>query len=176
MPASAGVRAPGERGRALVLAAREALLADEPEAATLMSLARLLQVSPYHLSRVFRRETGLTLTRYRNRLRVSRALDLIEQGAGGLADVAATVGFADQAHLTRTMRAELGRTPAGVRRLLASAGATAGEHPHGPRTPGRGGGERQRGAKSAAMRPEALGVPPIDRHTSSRLHPADRDV
>ncbi|MGK5550945.1 helix-turn-helix domain-containing protein [Actinomadura kijaniata] len=113
------VRGPGGRGRVLADQAREALLADHPAAAGLVPLARLLGVTPSHLSRVFRRETGVTLSRYRNRLRVTRALDRLEEGADDLAALAAELGFSDQAHLTRTMRAELGRTPAVVRRLLA---------------------------------------------------------
>lgn len=104
--------------RALADGAREALASDHPDAAGLVPLARLLDVSPSHLSRVFRRETGTSLTRYRNRFRVTRALDRIEQGAGNLADVAAGLGFADQAHLCRAVRAELGHTPTELRRLL----------------------------------------------------------
>jgi AraC-like DNA-binding protein len=104
--------------RALADDAREALLADHPQACGLIPLARLLDVSPSHLSRVFQRETGTSLTRYRNRIRVTRALDRIEQGAGNLAEIAADLGFADQAHLCRAVRAELGRTPTEIRRLI----------------------------------------------------------
>ncbi|MFB9831481.1 helix-turn-helix transcriptional regulator [Actinoallomurus acaciae] len=106
------------RARAVADEAREALLTDHSEAGGLIPLARLLGVSPSHLSRVFQRETGTSLTRYRNRIRVTRALDRIEQGAGHLAEIAADLGFADQAHLCRAVRAELGHTPSEVRHLL----------------------------------------------------------
>ncbi|WP_091202512.1 helix-turn-helix domain-containing protein [Micromonospora narathiwatensis] len=56
--------------------------------------------------------------RYRNRLRVGRALDRLEEGVDSLAGLAAELGFADQAHLTRTVRAQLGHTPGQLRRLL----------------------------------------------------------
>lgn len=120
---------PGAEPRRRTLAddAREALVADDPGAAGLVPLAGLLGVSPSHLSRVFRRETGTTLTRYRNRLRVTRALDRIEQGAGNLAEVAADLGFADQAHLCRAVRAELGHTPTQLRRLLGTDPAKTGD-------------------------------------------------
>ncbi|MEV5747334.1 AraC family transcriptional regulator [Actinoallomurus sp. NPDC052308] len=108
------------RGPGLADQAREAILADHPDAAGLVTLARLLGVSPSHLSRVFHRETGLTLTRYRNRVRAGRALDRIEQGAHNLAEVAADLGFADQAHLARTVKAEFGRTSTEIRRLLGA--------------------------------------------------------
>lgn len=59
----------------------------------------------------------MPLTRYRNRLRVGRAMDLLAGGASP-AETAAELGFADQAHLTRTVRAHLGHTPGRLRRLL----------------------------------------------------------
>ncbi|WP_240686990.1 helix-turn-helix transcriptional regulator [Amycolatopsis suaedae] len=99
---------------------REALLADEP-AGSLVALARLLDVSPSHLSRTFRHHVGMTVSRYRNRVRISRALQRIEEGETDLAALAFTLGFSDQAHFTRTMRRELGHTPGNVRALLAAS-------------------------------------------------------
>jgi AraC-like DNA-binding protein len=102
----------------LVEAARAALHDAHPDADGLLPLARSLDVSPYRLSRAFQAQTGVPLTRYRNRLRVGRLLDRLEEGAQSLGDLAAELGFADQAHLTRTVRAHLGHTPGQLRRLL----------------------------------------------------------
>jgi AraC-like DNA-binding protein len=38
---------------------------------------------------------------------------MMEQGARSLADVAVSVGFADQPHFTRAFRTEMGLTPGG---------------------------------------------------------------
>jgi AraC-like DNA-binding protein len=119
------------RDRALVAAAREAFLADDPAARGLFSLADHLGVSPYRLSRAFPREIGVSVTRYRNRVRVGRAMRRLQQGERNLALLAADLGFADQAHLTRTAREHLGCTPAELRRLLGpghtdSAAASSG--------------------------------------------------
>ncbi|WP_352244207.1 helix-turn-helix transcriptional regulator [Lentzea sp. NBRC 105346] len=108
------VSSPGDQ--ALVGRARAAVHDDDPGG--LLPLAALLGVSPYRLSRVFSREVGVSLTRYRNRVRVGKALDRIEQGEVGLTALAASLGFADQAHLTRTVRSLTGETPSGLRRLL----------------------------------------------------------
>jgi AraC-like DNA-binding protein len=116
----AGAAARAER--AIVEAAREALTAGHPSARGLLPLADLLGVSPYRLSRVFHRQVGVPLTRYRNRLRVGAALHRLEQGEPSLAGLAAELGFADQAHLTRTLRAEVGETPHRLRALLAERG------------------------------------------------------
>lgn len=101
--------------------AREALAAGAPEAADLVGLAALLGTSPWHLSRTFRRHTGMTLTRYRNRIRVSRALQLLESGTTDLSALAADLGFSDQPHFARTVRRELGHTPGRLRSLLGPA-------------------------------------------------------
>ncbi|GAB2972578.1 helix-turn-helix domain-containing protein [Amycolatopsis acidiphila] len=105
----------------LVAQARAAIQADHPASSGLFPLAELLAVSPYRLSRAFSRELGISLTRYRNRVRVSRALDRLEDGEPDLAGLAADLGFADQAHLTRTVRTHCGHTPAALRRLLTGA-------------------------------------------------------
>ncbi|MGR6914434.1 helix-turn-helix domain-containing protein [[Actinomadura] parvosata] len=108
-------------GRAdLAERAREAVLADPLAAAGLVELARMLDTSPSHLSHTFRHHVGMPVSRYRNRVRVSRALARLDQGETDLAALAAGLGFSDQAHLTRVMRAELGHTPGRVRALLAS--------------------------------------------------------
>ncbi|MGZ0145587.1 helix-turn-helix domain-containing protein [Kribbella sp. WER1] len=105
--------------RDLVAGARALIGDDHPAAGGLIPLANFLEASPYRLSRAFTRELGVSLTRYRNRVRVGRALDRLEAGESSLAGLAADLGFADQAHLTRTLRDHLGSTPAALRRLLA---------------------------------------------------------
>lgn len=105
--------------RALVAAAREAIIEGAREAGSLCTLATLLKVSPYRLSRSFSRQMGVSLTRYRNRVRVADAMDRLADGEVSLAALAADLGFSDQAHLTRTVREHLGHTPTALRRLLA---------------------------------------------------------
>lgn len=105
--------------------AREALLADEPAGAGLVTLANLLGTSASHLSRTFRHHTGMSVSRYRNRVRISRALYRIQEGETDLAGLAASLGFSDQAHLSRTMRAESGETPGAVRALLGGVKGTS---------------------------------------------------
>lgn len=114
----------GAADRDYVAAAREAIGAGHPASAGLVPLALLLGVSPYRLSRAFPRELGVSLTWYRNRVRVGRAMERIEAGESHLGRLAAELGFADQAHLSRTVRAHLGHTPTALRAAL-HAGVTA---------------------------------------------------
>ncbi|WP_406037925.1 AraC family transcriptional regulator [Micromonospora sp. NBC_00898] len=105
--------------RRLADRAREVLVTSD-FALGLAEVAREVGTSPHHLSRVFQRVTGSSLTAYRNRLRVRAVLDtLAEPDARPLGALASEYGFADQAHLTRVVRDQVGHPPARLRRLLA---------------------------------------------------------
>jgi AraC-like DNA-binding protein len=119
--AAAPADRPGGAAARLAQAAREAILANDPDAAGLVRLARRLGVSPYHLSHTFTAHTGIGLTRYRNRVRVSRALHRLHDGETNLARLAVDLGFADQAHLSRTIRSHVDQPPSALR-LLRTAG------------------------------------------------------
>ncbi len=112
--AQPGTRRAVKARRELVEAAREAL-AHQP-GLSLSALAQQLATSPHHLSRHFHALSGSTVSRYRMRLRVRAALERLAAGEPDLATLAAELGFADQPHLTRVVRAETGSTPAQLRR------------------------------------------------------------
>ena len=97
---------------------RELLLADP--GLGVIELSRRVRCSPHHLSRVFGQVTGLPVSKYRTRIRVGRALDRLAEGETNLATLAADLGFADHAHLTRTIRAATGHTPTALRAALAA--------------------------------------------------------
>ncbi|WP_229874867.1 helix-turn-helix domain-containing protein [Amycolatopsis deserti] len=115
-----GQRRRGDRptDRDVVARARVAIAEQHPAAGTLLSLAELLHISPFRLSRAFTREMGVPLTRYRNRVRVGLVMERLEAGETDLAGLAADLGFADQAHLTRTVKQHVGHPPTALRRLL----------------------------------------------------------
>ena len=94
------------------------LLQVAPATMSLVELARHVAVSPFHLTKIFRRVTGTTISQYRARLRVHAVLERISAGDNDLSSIAASTGFADHSHMTRTVVAQLGHTPSEVRRLL----------------------------------------------------------
>lgn len=93
------------------------LLDDEPERAwALDELARLCGRHPTHVARAFRERTGLSLGAYRRRRRATELCLRLKFGDERLADLAAELGYADQAHMSREFRAFTGITPAAYRR------------------------------------------------------------
>ncbi len=87
-------------------------LVDPP---TLAELATLTGLSQFALLRAFRAATGLPPHAYLNQLRVRRARRLLDDGLPA-AEVAAEIGFADQAHLTRHFKRVVGVPPAAYQR------------------------------------------------------------
>jgi AraC-like DNA-binding protein len=104
--------------RRVVADAREALV--QAPALGVIELARRVSVSPHHLSRVFKAETGETISTYRNRLRVRLALQRLSEGEPCLARLAADLGFADQAHLARVVRREHRMPPSRLRERITT--------------------------------------------------------
>jgi AraC-like DNA-binding protein len=78
-------------------------------------------LSRYELARQFRHVYGTSPYRYLLMRRLERVRMRIAEGAA-LADIAAEVGFADQAHLSRQFKAAYGLTPARYRRMRRAAG------------------------------------------------------
>ncbi|MFF9210210.1 MULTISPECIES: helix-turn-helix domain-containing protein [unclassified Streptomyces] len=96
-------------------------LADELTAPpSLADLATGLGLSRYQLLRAFRTATGVPPYAWLAQYRVTRARSLLDSGLRP-AEVAALVGFADQAHLTRWFRRVLGVTPAAYRNSVRDA-------------------------------------------------------
>lgn len=70
-----------------------------------------MKLTPQSVSRGFRQAYGVSPKRYRLEQRTLRALGQLRTWNGSLATLAAESGFADQAHLTRSLVALTGLTP-----------------------------------------------------------------
>ena len=109
------VRHESERRKALVAAAQVLLAARFKEQLSLAEIAVALHASPFHLCRSFRRETGLTIHRYRTRLRLREALHLLWSSGADLTTLALDLGFDTHSHFTAAFRREFGVPPRAVR-------------------------------------------------------------
>ena len=92
-------------------AARRAISDRWNETISFAELADQAGVSRATLARSFHRRFRLTMGGFQRRLRVERALRMLDGGAS-LVSVAHETGFADQAHFTRAFKAVVGVPPA----------------------------------------------------------------
>jgi AraC-like DNA-binding protein len=83
---------------------------------TLDDISRLVHCSAFHLARIFRRETGLSIHQYRHRLRLHTALDRIHAGANDLTGLALDLGFSSHSHFTEAFHRAFGLSPSACRK------------------------------------------------------------
>jgi len=89
------------------------------EPLSLHQIAEDVCSSQYHLSRVFRREIGVPIHRYLNRIRLRTAVDRLASGHSDLTMLALELGFASRGHLSDAFRMEYDVAPSALRRELA---------------------------------------------------------
>lgn len=89
---------------------REYIDAYYTEHISLQQLAKVADLSSFHLIRVFRRQVGLPPHAYLKQVRVKQAKILLRKGES-IAQVALATGFVDQSHLTKQFKRIIGVTP-----------------------------------------------------------------
>lgn len=97
--------------RAWVAKVKQLLQERFTERVRLEDVAEFAGLHPASLARGFRVDEGITIGDYLSRLRVQHACRLMSNRTMSLADVAASCGFADQSHLTRTFKSITGMPP-----------------------------------------------------------------
>lgn len=87
---------------------------------SLTTIASKIGISVFHLCRIFRRHTGLTIHRYRHQLRLRHSLEQVADSAGAdLTNVALDLGYSSHSHFSYVFRKTFGMTPAGFRRAAS---------------------------------------------------------
>ncbi|OBZ12741.1 helix-turn-helix domain-containing protein [Bacillus sp. FJAT-26390] len=84
----------------------------------LKRLAEHCLVHPAHLSRQFKKETGMTLTDFQNRMRIDEAKLLLKEGSASIDRIAGYVGFEDAGYFARIFKRLEGMTPTVYRNTM----------------------------------------------------------
>jgi AraC-like DNA-binding protein len=84
---------------------------------TLDDIAAQVGVSPVYLTQLFQQVEGTPLYRYQMRLRLARALDLLDRYED-LTTLSVDLGFSSHSHFTASFRQMFGRTPRELQRAV----------------------------------------------------------
>jgi AraC-like DNA-binding protein len=103
----------------LVERATEYLLANFTMPASLAAVARELGASASYLSRAFHAGTGMTMSAFRQRLRLITALDRLPHSAGDVTRLALDLGYSSHSHFTSAFRALFGQSPSAYLREIS---------------------------------------------------------
>lgn len=82
---------------------------------TLAEIGAELRCSPVYLTQVFQQVEGMPLYRYQLRLRLARALDLLDR-YDDLTELALELGFSSHSHFSASFRSAYGRSPTEFKR------------------------------------------------------------
>ena len=85
---------------------------------SLAELARLTGLSVFHFARSFKQSQGTTPHRYVMQRRIQHAQHMLATTDLPLCEIAFTAGFADQSHLARHFRQQVGVPPGYFRRSM----------------------------------------------------------
>jgi len=85
------------------------------ERITLDEIAHAVYASPFHLARIFQKQTAQPIHRYLTRLRLRASLEALSKGATDLTTLALDFGFSSHSHFTDAFRREFGCPPSAVR-------------------------------------------------------------
>jgi transcriptional regulator GlxA family with amidase domain len=97
-------------------------------------LARAVNVSPSHLTRLFRVHLGVSPAQYDKHARLANARDLILASFLSVKEIMAAVGWADASHFGREFKRRYGASPRALRKACAAerrAHASAPPSAHG---------------------------------------------
>jgi AraC family transcriptional regulator len=81
-------------------------------------LAELVELSPFHFSRVFKESTGMSPLQFVVRERITRAQQLIRETSRSLIEIALDVGYTSPSHFAQVFRRVVGVTPTEFRSAL----------------------------------------------------------
>ncbi|MDQ0230797.1 AraC family transcriptional regulator [Metabacillus malikii] len=78
-------------------------------------MAAASQLSRYHFTRIFKKETGLTPVQYLTSIRLQKATELLQQTKYTVDEIAQLVGYKNANYLNKVTRKQLGKSPGQIR-------------------------------------------------------------
>ena len=109
------------RGAEYVARVREVIARRKNERLSLAAIARDVDCSPFHLSRIVSAREGIGVYGMVLQLRLRAALDLVLDGRRSIGRIALDAGFASHSHFDDAFRREFGCAPIVARRLPSRA-------------------------------------------------------
>ncbi len=94
-----------------VVRVRELLTAELEHPPALTELGRIVGCSSFYLSRIFRDETGQTISQFLRGARLARAAEILRGGEGNVTEAAVTVGYSSLSHFSKAFAKEFGCCP-----------------------------------------------------------------
>ena len=91
---------------------------------SLANVSKSLDINPSYLSREFSKHfNNLSFGEYIRKLRIEKAIELIQQNKYSLTEIAYLTGFSDQSHFTRIFKQHTRKSPSGYKKEMKKSKA-----------------------------------------------------
>jgi AraC-like DNA-binding protein len=86
----------------------------------LRQLSQLVQVSPSHVCTAFRKAYGVSISEFRQQVRLQKTIDMASRRSLSIYEAANECGFYDASHFYRVVRKDMNLTPADLQAVIGS--------------------------------------------------------
>ena len=83
---------------------------------TVTELAEAINISPTHLSRIFKQETGISVSEYIRQRKIDMAKNLLRFSNYDFVEIAVMLSYSSQSHFIQHFRSQTGMTPKAYRK------------------------------------------------------------
>jgi AraC-like DNA-binding protein len=112
-----------QRHREQVFAVQSILMSSVDRSPSLRELSAQAATTPFHLSRIFRTHTGLSIHEYHVRVRLALAIEELIETDKDITAIALDHAFSSHSHFTHAFRRRTGLTPTAFRHLTRKGAA-----------------------------------------------------
>lgn len=78
---------------------------------SLDDVSRIVNISPYYFSKLFKEETGEGFVEYLTRIRIDKAKELLENSEYTMKEICSMIGYSDPNYFSRTFKKNVGVSP-----------------------------------------------------------------
>ena len=103
-----------QQSNQIIAKAIQMIKAKYREDLTLDDVAEELDISLFYLSKLFRKETGVSFTEYLTQIRIDHAKMLLEDGKMSVKEVAYSTGFNSQSYFSKIFKKYTGQSPSSI--------------------------------------------------------------
>ncbi len=87
---------------------------------SLLDIADYMNLSPQHLSRLFKKEVGINFVDYLTRIRTRKSIELLSHNEMKIYEIAEKVGYSSQHYFSSVFKKEMGMSPVDYRKNVLS--------------------------------------------------------
>ena len=100
-----------EKSSSIIETAKEYLKTNYAKDISLDDVSRIVNISPYYFSKLFKEDTGENFIEYLTAIRINKAKELLDSSEYSMKEICAMVGYSDPNYFSRAFKKNVGVTP-----------------------------------------------------------------